>query len=137
MTNYTTVGELMKVAETKMDCQERTIKWFNRNKSILKTEWNNLKKRDDRFSNCPFETFILLTLINSGDVSKLNDVQKEYLGDVSDFYINNFDEVNQDYKVNKMGCKSLFEYIFTAFDRHNANNWSMSLSDVMGSFKNI
>jgi predicted nucleotidyltransferase len=66
-----------------------------------------------------------------------NQIEIDLINDVCDFYIKNYQEVNEEYKIDKKRCKSLFEYIFTAFDAHIARNWSMSLSDVMGSFKNF
>jgi|688.fasta_scaffold02579_18 hypothetical protein len=138
MKNYTTMGELMKVAETKMACTEHTIKWFNDMKVHLKKEYQMTKKTNKSLSNCPFEVYVLLSLSAFKQKEQNpNQVEIDLFNDICDFYVQNYQEVNEDYKVDKMRCKSLFEYIFTAFDRHNTRNWSLSLSDVMTSFKDF
>ena len=138
MKNYTTMGELMKVAETKMVCTERTIKWFNQMKVHIKKEYQDRKKTDKTLSNCPFEVYVLLSVSAFKQKEQNpNQVEIYLINDLCDFYIRNYQEVNEDYKVDKMRCISLFEYIFTAFDAHTARNWSMSLSDVMESFKDF
>lgn len=138
MKNYTTMGELMKVAQTKMDCHEKMIKWYNRLKKELKKEYNIIKKKDKDFSKIPFEVYILMThnAYRRKDPNP-NQVEIDYIDDVTAFYFEYYQDVNEEYKIDKRGCKSLFEYIFTAFDIHNTKNWSMSLSDVSKLFKNF
>ncbi len=138
MKNYTTMGELMEVAQTKMDCHQKMIIWYNRLKKELKKEWNLTKKKDKTFSNIPFEVYILMThnAYRRKDTNP-NQVEIDYIDDVTEFYLQNYQEVNEEYQIDKRGCKSLFEYIFTAFDIHLSRNWSMSLSDVSKLFKNF
>jgi len=138
MKNYTTMGELMKVAQIKMDCHEKMIIWYNHLKKELRQDWNWKKKTDKVLSNIPFEIYILMTFnAHRRKDPNPNQVEIDYIDDVTQFYFQNYQDVNEGYKIDKRRCKSLFEYIFTAFDIHLSNNWSMSLSDVHESFKNF
>lgn len=130
MENYTTMGNLMKAAQIKMKCQERTIKFFYENQNSLKQEWMNMKKENKSFSKCPFEAFILFCLVNS---KKMNKIESNYLNDILGFYSENYKFVDKQFKKHNDGCKSLFEYIFTAYDKNKSENYSISLSNIFKS----